>query len=266
MKDKILSTLRANGPMLPIEIGSRLNIDSFLANAFLSELQSSGEIKTSPEKIGNAFLFYVPGQEEAVKSRIEQIKNQKQTLQQYGKQFHVSPELKKKREKFAERFKPLIDESEKEPAPAPYHTIEKSKPFSPKIEIIKESPQEKKEEKTTFPAITKKILQKISPFKEPKENLYKKTIEILKQKNIEILYQNSQAKELKINIPTPLGSFKYLIVIKNKKRINEGDLSLIYSKSIETKMPIILVTNGKISKPAEQFMKSIEGIIKIIQI
>src|SRR3989344_1596134 len=98
MRDRIISFLKIKGPSLPVNIAKAVGMDMLFTSAFLSELISSGEIKTSNMKVGTSPLYLIHGQEDGLERYLEYIK---------GKEGEAINRLRK--EKF------LLD-SEQEPA------------------------------------------------------------------------------------------------------------------------------------------------------
>ena len=64
-------------------------------------------------------------------------------------------------------------------------------------------------------------------------------------------------------ITASLGTMRLFIVVKNKKAVNEADLSLVYSNALDKKMPAIVFTNGRLTKTAQNYLKSARGMLKV---
>jgi len=60
---KVLDTMRINGPVIPTKIAKVLSTDTIMASAVLSELLSSKKIKISKLKVGGTPVYFLPGQE-----------------------------------------------------------------------------------------------------------------------------------------------------------------------------------------------------------
>ncbi|MBD3263150.1 hypothetical protein GF374_02105, partial [Candidatus Woesearchaeota archaeon] len=117
MIDKVLNLVRQKGPVLPVEIATELGVDSFIANAYLSQLIDAGKIKISQEPVGNAFLYFMPGQESAAKSRTNSLvtKSEKSTKTfQKRDSSSVPAGVEEKRKAFAQRLKEIEEREEKE--------------------------------------------------------------------------------------------------------------------------------------------------------
>ncbi|MBI4155521.1 hypothetical protein HY498_05560, partial [Candidatus Woesearchaeota archaeon] len=63
VKERILSIVRSEGPVLPVQISRKLDKDTIFAGAVLSELVNSKLIFISNAKVGGSPVYYVAGQE-----------------------------------------------------------------------------------------------------------------------------------------------------------------------------------------------------------
>ena len=61
-RDRILSFVRTNGPVLPVQISKNFGGDMLFAGAVLSELVASKKILISKAKIGGSPVYYADGQ------------------------------------------------------------------------------------------------------------------------------------------------------------------------------------------------------------
>jgi len=114
--DKVLEIVQKSQGVLPVEVASKLGVDSFLANAYLSQLAETGKIVRSNTRIGGTNLYFIPGQEKLAESKISSILEQaKKTAKMYapeGAANKTNPEIEQKRQAFAERLREI---EEKEP-------------------------------------------------------------------------------------------------------------------------------------------------------
>ena len=69
-EQKVISTIRMNGPVIPSKIAKALGTDIIMASAVLSELTSSKKVKISKLKVGGSPVYYLTGQE----NRLENFK------------------------------------------------------------------------------------------------------------------------------------------------------------------------------------------------
>ncbi|MEM4248009.1 MAG: hypothetical protein QXH80_01975 [Candidatus Nanoarchaeia archaeon] len=132
--DKVLEIVqKSQGGALPVDVASKLGVDSFLANAYLSQLVDSGKIVRSNQRIGGTNLYFMPGQEKLAESKINTILEQsKKTAKMYAPEGAAksNPEIEQKRAAFVEKLKE-IESKEKKPGkkvtpnviPEPGHKI-----------------------------------------------------------------------------------------------------------------------------------------------
>jgi hypothetical protein len=64
-----------------------------------------------------------------------------------------------------------------------------------------------------------------------------------------------------ITVPTGLGSQDYYCKARDKKKVNDGDLSTAYIQGQATKLPIVFLTTGELTKKAKEMLSSLKGII-----
>jgi len=72
-KEKILQTIRMNGPSLPVKIAKAIQAEPLFAAAFLSELRAERKIIMSNMKIGSSPLYYLEGQEAQLENFVEHL-------------------------------------------------------------------------------------------------------------------------------------------------------------------------------------------------
>ncbi|MAG47059.1 hypothetical protein CL617_00505 [archaeon] len=77
IKNKILLYVKANGPVLPVNISKEISGNTILAGAILSQLISEKSILISHAKVGGSPLYYVKGQEEKL-SMLSEYMNEKE--------------------------------------------------------------------------------------------------------------------------------------------------------------------------------------------
>jgi len=108
MLDRILELVQKIGPVLPVDVASKLGLDSFLASAFLSQLADSGKIQVSKERIGGSQLFFVPGQESTAEQKTKALlEASRKTARMYAKNVPENPEVQKKRAEFATKLQEI---------------------------------------------------------------------------------------------------------------------------------------------------------------
>ena len=119
----------------------------------------------------------------------------------------------------------------------------------PLIEIKPKIKKSKSQEKSN------KFLEEIKQF------LFKKDIEFLEE-----IKADKNEILAKIRINSDLGKISLMMIAKNKKRVTEADIVKAYQKSIDKKMPGILLFKGELSKKMQEFSKEYRDLIKIEKI
>ena len=133
------------------------------------------------------------------------------------------------------------------------------------------------QEKSTIPqqlaqqSESKKPLSKVA--KKPKPQKSNEFIEhiksFLEKKDIELLKEiSSDKRELigKIRINSGFGKLIFLLIAKNKKKLQQSDITLAYQKAIEEKMPCYILAYEEPSKKTLEFLEFYKNIIKIDKI
>lgn len=140
--------------------------------------------------------------------------------------------------------KGLIEEIMKE-----YKPVEEVKKIEKKIEIEKE---------------TKKIKPKAERKKPTKSLGLKNANDYFNKNNIKILNADVVNKNKEVNyvveITSDIGNLNFFVKFKDKRKIEEGDLSLALNEA--KNMPLIFLSNGDLSKKAKKLIENeFKGII-----
>ncbi len=270
----VVKIIEKEGPVLPAEITAELNTNTIILSAVLSELVKDGEVKFSHKKIGNSPLYFIPGQEKDVRERL-------------------LSHLKLPEKKVLEFFKKNKLVLKSNLTPQQRFVVNQLKDFVKPVEI-----KIKGDEKTFYKYYSLKMsviedeLKRMSNPKKKKKKKKKKKEEKKSQKKLveddEELKINNQVQKIfeKLNIK-PLSkevirkgsevdyigitrddiSQKYLIKFKKRKRLNDKDLSLYFLKSLEEKMPCIIVTKARLTKKAKKMMETDIGeMVKVVKL
>ncbi len=72
-KEGILSSIRLNGPSLPVRIARAVGLSPLFAAAFLSELKAEQKVKISNMRVGSSPIYYLEGQEEKLEGFVEHL-------------------------------------------------------------------------------------------------------------------------------------------------------------------------------------------------
>lgn len=295
-REQILQFIRTRGPVLPVQIAKEINTNILMASAYLSELSSNKKIKVSNLKIGSSPLYYLPGQEIRLQSfsnnlndkerkAFEMIRDKKilrhselepalrvmlQSLKDFAMPLQV--DYHGKTEIFWKWY--LTDDKEVE------QTVKES--VTPKEDNLQEETTGVKEEIKQEAEIKKEgmIGNKVSerqkileikkddkrrlPVLEVKTSLLDKRIEKLFLKNnMQIIEENVDVNKGNIvRIQSSIGPLNYYCRIFNKKKISEGDISLLYINAQSLRLSSILVTPGQLTKKAKEMVENdLKGIV-----
>ena len=282
-REKAFNFVKINGPILPVQISKFLGSDILIASAILSDLSSQKKILITSVKYGGSPFYYAPGQEfklvnlsENLKGKQKQIYDiirQKKVLRDkflepwqriaireikdFAKMLRV---LYKENEEFFWKWYSLRDDEAKEII----------KTFFVKEEPVEEIPEKKEEElpkESTLPTVQKKLKEEI-PEKpsvktaEPKKKIikpdgefYKKIINYFSNKNIKVnkeeIIRKNKEFDFITEIPSPVGYMCFYVKAKDKKKINDADLSLAYGEGRSQNMNVLFVSCGDMTKKAK---------------
>ena len=85
-----------------------------------------------------------------------------------------------------------------------------------------------------------------------------KVIDYFKQNKIETSNIKQVRKdsdfECSVKIPSAVGNMTYFCKAKNKQKITDSDLSLLFVQSQMRKMPVLLVTTGEVTRKAQELL------------
>jgi len=209
---------------------------------------------------GNKILFwkwYLLGNEE-VKREIEKLlmpkKEKKEVdekrIDEEKKKIDEREEVEKEKRKIEQEKQKLQRKLEEE----------RKKIEQEKIKLQKQAEQEKiRKEKE----LTEK--QKKLEF-EQKDEFLNKLKGYFSSKKIEIIENNVLRKrkeiECRIKVPSVVGEVEYYCKAKNKKRVNEGDLSSAFVQGQIKRLPVLFLTSGALTKKAKELLeKELKGIV-----
>jgi hypothetical protein len=262
IKQEVLDFIKFNGPVLPAQVGKKIEKNLILTGALLSDLLSDKVIRISIAKVGGSPVYYVLGQENKLgmlydylpskeKEAYNLLREKKvvkdnevgagirvafRNLRDFAVPFKNNEEIYWKwyllpNEQVDQFFsKKIIEEK----------PIEEVKPETEKLEVVKKV---KKVKKNEF-------------FDEIKNYLGENKIEIVKE---ELNKRNEVSFVGAVN--SDIGKLDFLIVGRSKKKINDSDLTLAYSKGSKMKLPVIFVSSGSLTKKAETYLEENKGYI-----
>ncbi len=296
LKFKVLEYVRMRGPVIPVQISKQIGSNILFAGAVLSELLAGGKIKISTAKIGGSPVYYFPGQESRLtilypylhqreKHVYDLLKEKKilhdkslepvervalREIKDFAYPIQVNDELfwrwyltgdNETQIVLNELFNQAKTEQEiiKEPEKIEIKPEAKEEIITkPELKIQEKQPVkiEAKKEAIKEPEIKKRIKR------EPKVKsdfnfLLKK---YFNEKNIKIIEENLVKKdkefEYVVEVPSQIGNVRFFLSAKDKKKINDADLSLVHNKSQLKKLPLMILTNGDLTKQAKEYINN----------
>lgn len=301
-KEKILEIVK-QGPTIPQKIVKIVGGDTMLIGAILSTMISIGEVKYSILKIGGSPLYYIPEHEEKLEEYIQylnekdqktarMLKEQKvmqdslqdpltrvslKTIRDFAKPFEINDARKKelfyryflanKEESEQEAFRML---KEQEKITQEILTNEKSSAFDKTAAIQQAVSRESIDIKT--PLEPKKVLVEPEIIREPKvilepgakTDFFETIKEHIHKMNLDIISKEKVKKSEYTLVLKNHNSNEYIYcVAKDKKSINEGDLSTAFVFSHQKKMSCIFLMTGHLTKKAESMIHKEFKDIKI---
>jgi hypothetical protein len=290
---KIVKFLSENGPSHPIQVGKVLNKDSFMTSAILSEVLSKGSVKKSKKNVGNTPIFYLEGQEDKAMKILEDSLNliERKILKSFRERKVVADQEVTVQERFVlqnltDFVVPLnvkangkemtiwkvvgvsndlvADLFKKTTVREPVKRVEAVKRV---LEPVRQQPEP---EQSIF---ADEFKREKSPKQSPKSDLGDFELEV--QKKIqemggEIVEQEVVRKGSELNIVAKFTNpfeHKCFIKARGKKRISNSDLSMAYTEGADRKMPVVLLTYGKLSKKSKEYSnKKFGDMLRVVQL
>ncbi|MBR9700008.1 hypothetical protein GOV09_06120 [Candidatus Woesearchaeota archaeon] len=261
-REKILAFIRQHGPTLPTKIAKEIEAVSYIASAHLAELKEQGKIKISNIKVGGGSpLYFLPGQEAHLEGFISNL-NEKQkkvygllkqkkiirdsslvpvfkaairTVKDFAVPYTVS--IKGVKEIFWKFYDLTKEETEK---------------LTRALVGVRKKPIKKKEEQ-------KKLKQKKTATKTPGE-FYQEVINYFQDNSIKVIEESIIRKksdlEFIVELQSSVGSLKYFVKAKSKKRINDGDLSSVFIQGQTKRLPVLFLSKGTMTKKAAEMLET----------
>lgn len=287
-KERIISTMKFRGPILPVQVAKEINFSPLFASAFLSELKDEGRIRISNMRVGSSPLYYLPGQEAMLEKFVPYLNQREkeafQKLKQEGvledvnqdpvvrvalraiKDFAVPVKVRVDGEmKLYWKYFTLADEE-----------LEKMIEGQAKKEVREESVGEKKEEAVLpvkEPEIkpTPSLVEEERPLAEKKKEMVSdngfaiNVKDYLSRKDIEIIHVVAEKKkefEAKVRINTDLGRQTYYLIAKEKASVSDADLVKADKKARGEKLPAVYMVPGDLNKKGRQFLEQWGNLVR----
>ncbi|MEM4637626.1 MAG: hypothetical protein QXK76_01200 [Candidatus Woesearchaeota archaeon] len=295
-KEKVLDVLK-QGPSIPTKIVKIVGGDTMLIGAILSTLISTGEVKYSSLKIGGSPLYFLPEHEQKLEEftnylsdkdqKTVSLLKEKKVLKESSQDPLIRVSLKNIKD-FAKQFK-LNDEifyryfmvSLEEAETIAKQLIEQENNLSSAIREVKESISDQMKESSVNEIIPNEKIENTNTQKKQKVTSNKSEETEIKNKKeksnfLERVISKIHSLGLDIINKEKIKKTEYIFVLKNhdnneyiycvakeKKSINEGDLSTALVFSHQKKMPCIFITTGK---PTKKVISMLEKEFKEIKV
>lgn len=263
----IINYLKEKGPSLPVDVSKATNQEVIFASAILSGMVSQGLVKLTHRRIGNSPLYYVPGQEDRVKSIIyERLSDREKKLVEKIKKtgFVNDSELTPPERFFAGELRDFLDAVELNDEKYWKH-FEYSGPITnppaakepePERAIVKLLIEKKPESQERLDLKPVKLDKADDDFtSRVKDFFITRKIRILDK---EVIRAGSEANFV-VEIQSDLMPQKYFVKARKKKTINEKDLGMAWFEFRDKKMPMLYISNGNLNKKGKEFLEKEMG-------
>lgn len=294
LRERIVDIVKVKGPVLPVQISKEIGSDILMASAHLAELTASQRLKISTIKVGGSPLYYLSGQEAMLQKFTGNMNDKEKkafdALQQNKvlrdseqepvirvalreiKDFAIPLNVthNDNREVFwkwylasndeAERIikskldiveKPIekkIEEKAQKPETVQKQVKDKAEPIQK--ELVKEKPSQTRQESAKEPKKYRPREKEDSFLKDLAKFFEKNRINVISS---EVIKRNSEIDFL-VEIPSVVGNLQYYCKARNKKKINDSDLSNAYVKGQLKRLPVIVLSPGELSAKANEMI------------
>ena len=280
--ERILSLVREKGPILPVQASKEINENILMTSARLSELLTSKQIKISNLKIGGSPLYYSQGQEHKLQNFTDNLNGVERKAYNLLSQNKIlkdseqEPAIRVALRQIKDFAVPLqVNYKNKIEIFWKWYLVENKEMellIKNRLSEKKEATSEKKLQKQQERISQEKLLDV------PKEEIHKKEeIKKIKKtidkdlflKNIHNFFNKSRINIIEkydikgnteidflIGIQTTIGNLKYFCKSKNKRKISDADLSSAVIQSQSKNLPLLFLTNGILTKKAQEMLNN----------
>ena len=291
LREKIVELVKSKGPVLPVQVSKEIGTNILMASAHLAELTASKRLKISAIKVGGSPLYYLSGQEAMLQKFVGNLNDKEKkafdllsqnTILMDSEQEPVIRVALREIKDFAMPLNVTYNNSTKIFWKWYLATDEEAEKLI-KTKLGIEKPEEKKIEEKAKKAepIKAKEKQVSQEFKGTQQQKLKERIEKLPEKrgrkpkekedlflkdltrffeknrikmiSSEVVKRNSEI-DFVVEIPSVVGNLQYYCKAKNKKRINDSDLSTAYVKGQLKKLPVLVLSPGELSSKAQEML------------
>jgi len=290
-KEKIIEYIKKNGPSLPGSISNSVGMPVLFTSAILSEMTHEEKLRMTHLKIGGSPLYLLQEQEALLDNFIKYLEKKEQealallkkeqvledeaiepsfsvalrNIKDFAIMIKISTESGDKifwrdhllsKEEAEEKIRAILARK-----PKIKKETKEIKKEGEKVEIKKEE-KAIEEPKEIKPAKIEK--EKRTSKKKSKIDFFEKARNYFESNNLTIVKEINEDDIIAIvSSPTTLGNLNFLAILKNKKKLNEADITLALHEGQKQKLPILLLTPGSITKKAEKYVEENKGYIVI---
>jgi len=301
LKQKMYNHVKEHGPVIPVHLTKIAGSSTIFTGAVLSEMVSQKQVKVTNAKIGGSPMYYCHGQEEKIemlreylgqrpKQAFDLIKEQKIlhdrscepwqrvalreikdfalpiTIEINGTQeifwrWHLLPE-----DEAVQEIKKAVEEQEKNngtATEAKKTDLEQKNAAALTVDEVKEVTQKVLSNNANDKAVKKPRKKRE---KKSDDAFYRGILQMFSEREIDIVEQKilKPGKEFNfiVKVPSNLGELNYLAIAKAKKKVNDSDITMAFSEGINSKMPVMFLSQGELSKKAQKFLAShMKGVL-----
>jgi hypothetical protein len=280
VKEKIIELIRKIGPIVPTDISKELGIDSYVASAIISEMVKEGKVLLSRKKMTTSPLYFINGQEEMVRARLKGILKipESNIIDFFYKNKLVSrdnlePQQRYMVEELNDFIKPLVLKIGGEDKVFYRHYSVSEEDVIEKFNKWQQEVSGNAQPQEAYTAKPEQIEEEHDEAKplEEKNDFYADSIsnKFFSKNDFEISEMNIVKKGAEYDfIVRQSSGFSQTFFVKyyKKSSIGDSDISKAYTSAQSKKMPCIILTNGKVSKKAQELIISLGYMINIIKL
>jgi len=279
IKEEIRNYIKDKGPCLPSEIAKIIGKSLLITNAILSEMVDKKILKISHMKIGSSPLYFLEGQEPLLENYVHYLSDiEKETIKLLKENkildnTQLIPSVKLALTRLQDFAIPLkIKISGEERIIWKYFLVSDSEVKDLLKGKIEKKEKEKKKKRERKKIEDMKSIESLKSFEIPRKKELKSFEKIERNEFDEYIEKNFEtfkkiAKDMYvINSKIFEESMKFLVVIKNKKKLSDLDIFSALKEGEEKRMPVIILTKGELTKKAKSLKERYGNMIIIKKI
>lgn len=261
LKEDIYSFVRLNGPVIPVQISQSINSNLLFTSAMLSSLVSEKKILITRVKLGGSPFYYTNEQKFKLQSLVKHLPE---------KPRRVCELLREKKVLWDKKLEPFQRVAIREISDFAFQIIASFNnqqeifwrwyllPENDAKELISSMLSVKKEPQKIEKHIEKPLQELRSVQKPRPDNFFNMVVSYLDDNKFKVIDQKIVRKNTEFNflidVNTDLGSIRFFVKAKNKKRISDTDLSLAYLERKER--PVLFLSTGDLTKKGRDYISN----------